>query len=142
VHRRAAGGVRPDAPPLGGRVAGGRRRDRPAVERCPTGALAYTRTDGAPAEALPDAPEVRVARDGPLYVRGPARVAGERAGGVDPDRTAVGRFALCRCGRTGHAPFCDNSHRELPRGWGSAAGPAPGAPAAAPPATPNVRAAR
>jgi uncharacterized Fe-S cluster protein YjdI/CDGSH-type Zn-finger protein len=91
-----------------------------AVERCPTGALGYTRTDGGAPEARPEALTIRVGRDGPLLLHGPARVVGERVGPLDPDRTATGRFALCRCGRTGHAPFCDNSHRALGAGWGAA----------------------
>jgi uncharacterized Fe-S cluster protein YjdI len=92
-----------------------------AVERCPTGALSYTRTDGAAAEPVPDLVTIRVGRDGPLALHGRARVAGERVGAIDGDRTATGRFALCRCGRTQHPPFCDNSHQTLPRGWGAAA---------------------
>lgn len=98
-----------------------------AVERCPTGALSYTRTDGTPPEAAPEPVTIRVGRDGPLAVHGAARVEGERVGGLDPQRTDVGRFALCRCGRTGHAPFCDNSHAALPRGW-SAVTSSPDAP--------------
>jgi len=93
-----------------------------AVERCPTGALGYTRTDGRPAELVPDLVTVRVGRDGPLTVHGRARVEGEHVGAVDDERTATGRFALCRCGHTRQAPFCDNSHRALPPGWGAAAG--------------------
>lgn len=91
-----------------------------AVERCPTGALTYTRTDGAAQEAVPDVVTIRVARDGPLALRGAARVAGERVGPLGADRTAAGRFALCRCGRTQHAPYCDNSHRALAPGWSAA----------------------
>jgi uncharacterized Fe-S cluster protein YjdI len=90
-----------------------------AVERCPTGALSYTRTDGHAGEAVPDVVTIRVGRDGPLTLHGRARVAGARVGAVDPERTATGRFALCRCGRTEHAPFCDNSHRALAPGWGA-----------------------
>ncbi len=93
-----------------------------AVERCPTGALSYSRTDGAPAEAVPEVVTLRVGRDGPLMLHGAARVAGEHVGPVDAERTATGRFALCRCGRTRSAPFCDNSHRALPPGWGAAPG--------------------
>lgn len=91
-----------------------------AVARCPTGALHYTRTDGHAGEATPNVVTIRVTRDGPLTVHGAAGVAGERVGALDPDRTAVGRFALCRCGKTGHAPYCDNSHRGLARGWSGA----------------------
>ncbi len=91
-----------------------------AVERCPTGALAYTRTDGGAEEVVPDVVEVRVTRDGPIAVHGAARVVGERVGPLEDDRTETGRFVLCRCGRTGHAPYCDNSHRALAPGWGTA----------------------
>lgn len=90
-----------------------------AVERCPTGALSYTRTDGAPPELVPEVVTIRVGRDGPLAVHGAARVVGEHVAEVDAERTSVGRVALCRCGRTRHAPFCDNSHRELGPGWGA-----------------------
>lgn len=100
-----------------------------AVERCPTGALSYTRTDGAPQEAVPALVTVRVTRDGPIALHGAARVAGEHVGVVDAERTGTGRFALCRCGRTRHAPFCDNSHQALAPGWGARPGPAePAAP--------------
>lgn len=102
-----------------------------AVERCPTGALAYTRTDGRAGEAVSDLVTIRVGRDGPLAVHGAARVAGEHVGVVDADRTGTGRFALCRCGRTRYAPFCDNSHKALAPGWGTAGAvsPAPALPA-------------
>jgi uncharacterized Fe-S cluster protein YjdI len=93
-----------------------------AVERCPTGALSYPRTDGHAGEAVPDVVTIRVGRDGPLALHGPARVAGEHVGTVDPERTGTGRFALCRCGRTGHAPFCDNSHKALAPGWATSGG--------------------
>ena len=77
------------------------------VERCPTGALRYDLLDDAPGEARPSTTTVVPMRNGPLYIRGPIRV--ER-----PDGTVIAeetRVALCRCGATGNAPFCDNSHR-------------------------------
>jgi uncharacterized Fe-S cluster protein YjdI len=78
-----------------------------AVRRCPTGALAYSRPDGA-AEAA-DAPSIRAAPNGPLYVRGEARTETE-----DGRVIASGlRMALCRCGATKNAPFCDGSHRAI-----------------------------
>jgi uncharacterized Fe-S cluster protein YjdI/CDGSH-type Zn-finger protein len=109
-----------------------------AVERCPTGALAYTRTDGAPDEAIPELLTIRVGRDGPLALHGRSRVRGEHVGPVDDLRTATGRYALCRCGQTRHAPFCDNRHKTLPRGWGAAPAPAPAAPHPGPAVPPNA----
>ena len=69
-----------------------------AVRRCPTGALRL-RDEAEPAPE----PAVEVRPDGPLFVRGDVTVAG---------RTGH-RFALCRCGATGNAPFCDNSHKAV-----------------------------
>jgi CDGSH-type Zn-finger protein len=51
--------------------------------------------------------EIRVYPDGPYLVRGAFEL-------VDPDgrRTGVRRrtIALCRCGRSRTAPFCDGTH--------------------------------
>jgi uncharacterized Fe-S cluster protein YjdI len=80
---------------------------RTAVHRCPTGALAYSLPNG-PAEA-PDPAAIRLDRDGPLHVRGDIRVEAE-----DGRVIAEGiRMALCRCGATKNAPFCDGSHRAI-----------------------------
>lgn len=76
------------------------------IERCPTGALHYERSDGGPAER-PDARNtLRVRAQGPYYTRGKLRVI-----------TAEGelyfedvRIAFCRCGKSQFKPFCDNSH--------------------------------
>ncbi len=76
------------------------------VERCPTGALHYERSDGGPDER-PDARNtLRVRARGPYYTRGKLRVI-----------TAEGelyfedvRVAFCRCGQSQNKPFCDNSH--------------------------------
>ena len=76
-------------------------------ERCPTGALHYERSDGGPAE-VPDAETtVKPQRHGALLLRGDLRVA-------TPDGT-IGetRVALCRCGHTRNAPFCDGSHHAI-----------------------------
>ena len=78
-----------------------------AVHRCPTGALSYALPNGTPEPA--DASSIRPARDGPLYLRGEIRVEAE-----DGRVIAEGlRMALCRCGATKNAPFCDGSHREV-----------------------------
>jgi uncharacterized Fe-S cluster protein YjdI/CDGSH-type Zn-finger protein len=80
-----------------------------AVVACPTGALRYSRVDGGPAEKADEVTTVVPMRNGPLYVRGPIRVA-------TPDGTVLAeetRVALCRCGASANAPFCDNSHRAM-----------------------------
>lgn len=84
-----------------------------AVERCPTGALSYARTDGAPAEPVPadNAVDVAVDPDGPLLVRGNLEL--RRKDGTLLAREL--RAALCRCGLSAHKPHCDNAHRES--GW-------------------------
>ena len=76
-----------------------------AVHRCPTGALAYTLPSGD--AELADAAAIHAERNGPLYVRGDVTVETEEGRVI-----AQGiRMALCRCGATRNAPFCDGSHR-------------------------------
>jgi CDGSH-type Zn-finger protein/uncharacterized Fe-S cluster protein YjdI len=77
------------------------------VERCPSGALHYTRKDGA-AEQPDAANTVTVRANGPLYVRGDVTLRTD-AGEL---RLTDTRMALCRCGQSKNKPFCDNSHRE------------------------------
>ena len=79
------------------------------IERCPSGALTYARTDGGPEESLEECePQVSVVKDGPLYVQGHMVV-------VDHEGTEIEvgpRVALCRCGQSKNKPFCDNTHIE------------------------------
>jgi uncharacterized Fe-S cluster protein YjdI/CDGSH-type Zn-finger protein len=72
------------------------------VRRCPTGALHYRLEDG-PAEH-PDAPTTLTPTEhGPLFVRGDLRLD-------TPDGPlAETRAALCTCGRSANAPFCDGA---------------------------------
>ena len=78
-----------------------------AVERCPSGALQYTRKDGGTAE-LPDVPAYAVpTANGPVMIRGDLEIL-DTVGGVLAKGT---RFALGRCGASANKPFCDNSHR-------------------------------
>ena len=79
-----------------------------AVQGCPTGALHYQLPEGA-VETPAGAATLQTKRNGPLYVRGEARVERED-GGVILDGY---RFALCRCGATTNAPFCDGSHTRV-----------------------------
>ncbi|MBV8943647.1 MAG: CDGSH iron-sulfur domain-containing protein [Solirubrobacterales bacterium] len=47
-------------------------------------------------------------RDGPLLVRGPARILDDRGHELDHRRTPI---ALCRCGKSRLRPFCDGTHK-------------------------------
>lgn len=77
-----------------------------AVEACPSGALHYHRKDGGAAEQPDAINTLRIAQDGPLYVRGDLVL---QAADGTPVMTET-RVALCRCGQSQHKPFCDNSH--------------------------------
>jgi CDGSH-type Zn-finger protein/uncharacterized Fe-S cluster protein YjdI len=77
------------------------------VERCPTGALSYTRVDNHQ-ENRPSENTVHVACNGPLYLRGQLEIQG-----IDQDMKGLKyRAALCRCGASQNKPFCDGSHTE------------------------------
>jgi hypothetical protein len=56
------------------------------------------------------APEVTVTAcpDGPLLMRGPATILGPDGEPVERRRATV---ALCRCGGTAIAPWCDGTHK-------------------------------
>ena len=72
-----------------------------AVEACPTGALEY---DG---EVAQEHVTARPIAGGPHLLRGHLRI-------LDEDGNVLreaNRVALCRCGKSGNMPFCDNSHR-------------------------------
>jgi uncharacterized Fe-S cluster protein YjdI/CDGSH-type Zn-finger protein len=79
-----------------------------AVRRCPTGALHYQLPEGA-VETPADGATLHMKRNGPLYVRGKARVEREDGSAILEDY----RFALCRCGATANVPFCDGSHTRV-----------------------------
>jgi CDGSH-type Zn-finger protein len=77
------------------------------VQRCPSGALHFRRTDGGMEEATLRSNEVWITQDGPLYFRGELEIH---------TATAVlkeTRAALCRCGASRNKPFCDNSHANI-----------------------------
>ncbi len=76
------------------------------IHHCPTGALHYTRKDGAPGEAAPEKNTLRIVENGPHYIHGDLQLV--MGGGEPPLRET--RAALCRCGASKNKPFCDNSH--------------------------------
>jgi uncharacterized Fe-S cluster protein YjdI len=76
------------------------------VRRCPSGALAYEAGDerAAVAPEKPPVPaQVTAVPDGPLWLHGAVTVAGPAGA------ETVARAALCRCGQTANAPYCDAS---------------------------------
>jgi uncharacterized Fe-S cluster protein YjdI/CDGSH-type Zn-finger protein len=74
------------------------------VRRCPTGALHDVLSAG-PAEVPDPATRIDVTENGPLFVRGDLTIA------VASGPVRETRAALCRCGASSHAPYCDGSHR-------------------------------
>jgi uncharacterized Fe-S cluster protein YjdI len=72
------------------------------VALCPTGAL-RSHPAAVPGETPVAPTEVRALPGGPLLVRGDLHVT---AGGLDERET---RAALCSCGSTARAPYCDGS---------------------------------
>lgn len=79
------------------------------VQRCPTGALTYSRKDDGASEQAPASNTLVVANNGPLYVTGELAIDGAAA-----DMSGVKfRAALCRCGQSSNKPFCDNSHESV-----------------------------
>ena len=74
-------------------------------ERCPSGALTYTRKSGDREQATGEN-SVQVTYNGPLYAAGDLEIEGA------PDDMPGVRYraALCRCGQSQNKPFCDNSH--------------------------------
>jgi uncharacterized Fe-S cluster protein YjdI len=80
------------------------------VRRCPSGALHYELADGPP--EAPSVPTRISARPGePLWLRGDLRI--DAGDGL----IAETRAALCTCGASANAPFCDSSGDC--RGWES-----------------------
>ncbi len=76
-----------------------------AVAReCPSGAIQYTRKDGAPEEQKPPVNLISTREAGPYAFRGDLSIDGK----------AIGyRATLCRCGASKNKPFCDGSHHDV-----------------------------
>ena len=80
------------------------------VARCPTGALRTHPHASAPHEEPVAPTEVTVISGGPVLLRGDLHVTAP--GGRDEHET---RAAVCSCGATANAPYCDGSG--TCRGW-------------------------
>jgi CDGSH-type Zn-finger protein/uncharacterized Fe-S cluster protein YjdI len=71
------------------------------AQRCPSGAITYTRKDGQPDEAPPTVNTAHIRENGPYAV-----VADIHIEGAEPRIRAT----LCRCGASKTKPYCDGSH--------------------------------
>jgi len=74
------------------------------VARCPTGALRTHPRESVPREQPATPTEIVAVRGGPVLVRGDLHVTAPS--GLDERET---RAALCSCGTTANAPYCDGS---------------------------------
>jgi len=77
------------------------------VRKCPSGALTFT-VGGKTVIKQENAVSVRVVKNGPYEIKGPVRFEAPKWS-TNASRT---NFALCRCGKSANAPFCDYSHGE------------------------------
>ncbi|QOX65052.1 hypothetical protein FRZ06_17730 [Anoxybacterium hadale] len=92
------------------------------IDKCPSGALRYGLTEHSAIEPRlaqgpgwigykvtePSVVQIRMVQNGPLLVKGPARI-------LDPEGNSIREcvsMVLCRCGKTKNPPFCDGSHAE------------------------------
>lgn len=80
------------------------------VRRCPTGALTYS--VGGELQRRDEAEvSVRIVKNGPYEITGPVDFEAPKWS----ENASKTCFALCRCGKSANAPFCDYTHGE--EGW-------------------------
>ncbi len=78
------------------------------IQTCPSGALSYS-IGGVEYRDQRRNPSITVSKDGPYFV----------VGGIELENAAWGKeaskehYALCRCGQSKNAPFCDGTHRNV-----------------------------
>ena len=71
---------------------------------CPSGAIAYERTDGGLNEEPPVVNLIRLRENGPYAFHATLTIAGKADGK---------RRTLCRCGASRSKPYCDSSHKAI-----------------------------
>ena len=71
-----------------------------------------TSPDEAGRQERPEQPDVILCTDGPMLVRGD-HVVQDADGGLH--RTTRPISAICRCGKSGVPPWCDGTHKVIPR---------------------------
>ena len=80
------------------------------VGKCPSGALTHT-IEGKTAIKEVDETSVRIVKNGPYEIKGPVEFDAPKWS----RNASRSNFALCRCGKSRNAPFCDYAHGE--KGW-------------------------
>lgn len=78
------------------------------IQTCPSGALSYS-IGGVEYRDQQRNPSVTVSKDGPYFVVGGIEL-GNAAWGKEASKE---HYALCRCGQSKNAPFCDGTHRNV-----------------------------
>jgi CDGSH-type Zn-finger protein/uncharacterized Fe-S cluster protein YjdI len=78
------------------------------IERCPSGALAYSCKNDKKTETATAENTVHLVYNGPLYLKGELNIDDA----TDDMPGTEFRAALCRCGHSKNKPFCDNNHLE------------------------------
>lgn len=80
------------------------------VRKCPSGALTFT-IDGKTEINRANENSVRIVKNGPYEIKGPVEFEAPKWS----RNASQTNFALCRCGKSRNAPFCDYAHGE--QGW-------------------------
>lgn len=71
------------------------------AQSCPSGAITYRRLDGGENESAPKVNTLKLRQNGPYAFHATLEI---------DDQPSMYRATLCRCGKSGNKPFCDNSH--------------------------------
>ncbi|MEO5593246.1 MAG: (4Fe-4S)-binding protein [Chitinophagaceae bacterium] len=86
------------------------------INKCPSGALSYSKNTGLPEAVAATAPmatagitNIECLVNGPLLVKGDIVV--KKSDGTEEVKT--GSVALCRCGASKNKPYCDGGHRAI-----------------------------
>ncbi|MEO1480669.1 MAG: CDGSH iron-sulfur domain-containing protein [Myxococcota bacterium] len=80
------------------------------IGRCPSGSLLAVLNGEVQAKFFEgQTPEIRVAKDGPLEIRGEMTLTDP--GGAQP--VTDDHYTLCRCGASKNKPFCDGAHSKV-----------------------------
>ncbi len=79
------------------------------IDKCPSGALSYTRSSDAQASGT-EATQIQIADDGPILMTGPLNIQ------YKGEKTTIEngkKVALCRCGASANKPYCDGTHSKI-----------------------------